>query len=326
MDKDKSRPSTSASIGMNNHNFQLFDAAKLGFVDKIDLCYRKGADVNSKNLQEVTPLWEAARNGQTEAVKRLMELKGRIDIQAPNGFTPVNIATRFGHNKTVQLLLEAGANQGIKDQNGCTPIWNAARSNNISILEVLQQYGGDMNAQDLNGRSPCWVAARFGLLNALKRLVELNADFTVSDKDSFTPLHVATQFGHKETVIYLCTLYGYGNVDVLDSNGRSPFWIAAWQGHCEILEILAGAGAVTNRQDNEFVNPYYSAAKSGHKQAAETIKRIKDVEYLWEKDPPSGVYVNPQKKEEYKLHNERRAHRNIEYKNSNAAIALRDDL
>ena len=317
-------PSTAATIGMKSHNFHLFDAAKLGLIDKIDLCYKKGADVNSKNAQEVSPLWEAARNGQTAAVVRLMELKGKIDIRAPNGFTPVNIATRFGHNQTVQVLCEAGANQGIKDANGCNPIWNASRCNNIAIMGLLQRYGGDVNAPDLNGRSPCWVAARYGLLDALKRLVELNADATTSDKDLFTPLHVAAQFGHTDIVIYLCTLYGYGNVDVLDVQGRSPLWIAAWQGSCDILEILAGAGAVTNRQNNEGVNPYYAAAKEGHALAASTLKNLKDIEYMWEKDPPSGIYVNPQRKEQFKEHYDKRVHRNIEYMNSNTAVVMKE--
>lgn len=319
----EAKPSTAATIGMKSHNFYLFDAAKLGLLDKIDLCYNKGAEINSKNAQDVTPLWEAARNGQTAAVIRLMELKGKIDVRAPNGFTPINIATRFGHNKTVQILCEAGANQKIKDENGCTPIWNASRSNNITVMGLLKQYGGDVDTPDSNRRSPCWVAARYGLLDALKRLVELDADPTTSDKDLFTPLHVAAQFGHKDTVIYLCTLYGYGNVDVLDIQGRSPLWIAAWQGNCDILEVLTGAGAVINRHNKDGVNPYYAAAKGGHKLAAENLKKLGDIEYLWEKDPPSGLYVNPQRSDLFKEHYEKRAHRNIEYMNSNTEVVLK---
>jgi ankyrin repeat protein len=322
---NKSRPSTTSAIGMKSHNFYLFEASKRGLINKMDICHRKGADVNSQNAQGVSPLWEAARHGQTAAVERLIELSGGLDLRAPNGFTPVNIATRFGHIDTVRVLCDAGANQYIQDENGCTPLWNASRYNQVDILLLLQKNGGNVNTPDLNGRSPCWVAARFGFLGGLTQLVELKADAAAPDKDGLTPLHVASQFGQTNIVLYLCEHYGYGNVDLLDSQGRSPLWMAAWQGHSDVIELLAGAGAVIHRHNNEGVNPFYAASKEGHKSAAETIRKLEDIRYLWEKEPPSGVYVNPQRQELYKEHNDKRSHRNNEFMNSNAvAVVLKE--
>eukprot|EP00603_Paraphysomonas_imperforata_P015829 CAMPEP_0114453416 /NCGR_PEP_ID=MMETSP0104-20121206/2034_1 /TAXON_ID=37642 ORGANISM="Paraphysomonas imperforata, Strain PA2" /NCGR_SAMPLE_ID=MMETSP0104 /ASSEMBLY_ACC=CAM_ASM_000202 /LENGTH=316 /DNA_ID=CAMNT_0001625727 /DNA_START=200 /DNA_END=1151 /DNA_ORIENTATION=+ len=309
---------STASVGMVSHDYYLFEASKQGIIDNINISCEKGANVNSKNAQGVTPLWEAARHGHTTAVQRLLELQGDVDKRAPNGYTAVNIASRLGYLDTVEALLDSGA-INKSEMKTDVPLFGMLRD--IINWILLHYYKRE-------GVTPCWVTARYGLLGALKMLIRFNADATIADKDDYTPLHVAAQFGHTNVILYLCEIYGFDKVDCLDSQGRSPLWIAARFGFADIVEILMGAGAVMNRQDNQGVIPFYAASKEGHKHVCEKLRSLGDIRYLWEKTPPSGLYVNPQRKEAYKDHFKNRAHRNNEFMNSNVAAKLltNDDM
>jgi ankyrin repeat protein len=64
-------------------------------------------DVDSKDCQGRTPLFEAALNGHDAVVELLLE-SGRADINSKDrgGTTPLDLAKERGHEAVVRLLQE----------------------------------------------------------------------------------------------------------------------------------------------------------------------------------------------------------------------------
>ena len=69
------------------------------------------------------PLWQAARIGHIEAVKK--HLTDSMDVNAKssrNGSTPLHQAVRNGQKEIAELLIANGADVNAKDEDGETPL------------------------------------------------------------------------------------------------------------------------------------------------------------------------------------------------------------
>ena len=79
--------------------------------------------------QPVSPieaLLAAARRGDVETAKLLLEAGVRADVRDANGLTPLMLAAREGHAEIVALLVDAKANINGANRRGMTPLMIAA--------------------------------------------------------------------------------------------------------------------------------------------------------------------------------------------------------
>ena len=65
-----------------------------------------GASINDRNTDLLTPLDCAARAGQMDAAKTLLNAKASVDPMHKHGMTPLLHASIHGHGKMVELLLQ----------------------------------------------------------------------------------------------------------------------------------------------------------------------------------------------------------------------------
>jgi ankyrin repeat protein len=72
----------------------------------------KGAQVNQKGW---AALHYAAAAGDVELTKLFLDKHAYIDAESPSGMTPLMIAAREGQEQVVKLLLEEGADATLKD-------------------------------------------------------------------------------------------------------------------------------------------------------------------------------------------------------------------
>jgi ankyrin repeat protein len=94
-------------------------AAEKGHEAVVKQLLAKGADVESKDRFDQTPLLWAAGKGHEAVVEQLLE-KG-ADMESKDtrcGHTPLLWAAREGHEAVVKLLLEKGADMESKTQSG----------------------------------------------------------------------------------------------------------------------------------------------------------------------------------------------------------------
>ena len=116
-----------------------------------------------------TPLYRAARAGDVEAVKLLLE--HGADVTLPNRFgdSPLMAAAGLGASKvdtrgkyktdkesveTIDRLVAAGANVNAKDLRGDTALHGAASWGSDDIVRCLARHHADLTAKDERGMTP----------------------------------------------------------------------------------------------------------------------------------------------------------------------------
>lgn len=85
-----------------------------------------------------TALAAAARQGQDDAVERLLAAGADPDAQDARGATALMEATRAGHYATVQRLLKHGARKDLVDAEGRTALDLAFRYGRNDLIALLR--------------------------------------------------------------------------------------------------------------------------------------------------------------------------------------------
>jgi len=87
----------------------LHEAAKAGKIADVKSFISKGADVNAKDGDGLTPLHYAARNGHKEIVDLLLAKGADVNAVAGYNRTDALLAMRANHKEVVELLIAKGA-------------------------------------------------------------------------------------------------------------------------------------------------------------------------------------------------------------------------
>jgi len=118
---------------------ELLDKAWLGDVAAIKHLVAVGADPNFVDREAgwggVTPLINAATNGQKSAVVTLLVLGAALEGKDVNGWTALHRAAGKGHKSVVVGLIEAGADVSARDSAG----------NYLSCVTKLRWTGAKLN-------------------------------------------------------------------------------------------------------------------------------------------------------------------------------------
>jgi len=110
----------------------------------------------------LTPLVFAAREGDIESAKVLLDAGANVNQTTEYGWTPMLVATNNRNYKLGALLLERGANPGLANKGGWTPLYLATDNRNIEggdypvpkpdmdhleYITLLLNKGADVNAR-----------------------------------------------------------------------------------------------------------------------------------------------------------------------------------
>jgi ankyrin repeat protein len=180
-----------------------------------------GAEINSRDRNENTPLFSAAERGNTDIVRFLVAKKVNVNARQGNGYTPLIVAIRWGTEKSqigeiARLLIDGGA-----DVNARKP-------------------GGGWGPAGSDGQTALQQAAEFGYASVVELLIRRGADVNLAFKDGRTPLYWAVKNGHKEIIETL--IRSGANVNA-ESSGRSALRAAREERRSEIYELLVKHGA-----------------------------------------------------------------------------------
>eukprot|EP01133_Synstelium_polycarpum_P020003 gene20003-23968_t len=284
-------------------NTPLQWAAARGHLECMKLLVEKGgADVNSKDDKNGTPLHKAALFASSECVSYLLQCKAAAKATTTNhetplhhacaggnpqcvellikadskvnsvdmdGITPLHQASFSGHSSCVSLLLRKGAKVDPRDVHGISPLHNAASSGYIECVELLVKSGENINCVDVEGVSPLHHSCFNGNLTLLKRLLELGAKIDMVDEMGETPLHKAAFNGHIDVVEHLLKLSS--NVDCRDVRQSTPLHLAAFNGLYEVVRVLLANKANVNITDEEGATPLHKASFNGHSAVAKFL-------------------------------------------------------
>ena len=91
----------------------------------------------------------AARSGNEDMVKHLLEKCPYVDIKEPCCDTALLFAIEKKHSGIARVLLKRGANANAADHWGKTALHYAVWNDNVSLVRMLVEMGADVNAQTI---------------------------------------------------------------------------------------------------------------------------------------------------------------------------------
>lgn len=144
-----------------------------------------------------TALHEAAFQGNTSEVRRLLGKGADLLRRDSRGWTVLHEAASGGHEKVVQLLLEKGASPLARDNNQRTALHEAASKGWDAVIQTLLGNGANHSSQDSKGRTPLHLAAYGGHVLVVRCLLNNGADFSRPDCKQHTALQLAESEGHE---------------------------------------------------------------------------------------------------------------------------------
>lgn len=154
----------------------------------VALALANGADVNEgSGYWHNTPLMQAARSGDTDTVRLLLDAGADVNRRNAGGMTALSWATCSNHPEIVSLLLSAGALVNVPTTNcgaalhsysrtGCTELHMAALHGSTACIPLLLAAGADIEAQDMFGRTPFILAPLSLSIPTVQAFIDAGAD------------------------------------------------------------------------------------------------------------------------------------------------------
>ena len=241
---------------------------------------------------------EAARNGDTTAVRAVLEKLPRYDKTV--AFDAAHEACRGNHDECLALLLPCFETTQVgfgmllsecihADHVACTEVllqhWKSVCSNvafvphghsdacpalsaDPAVCRVLIDAGADLQTKNEVGTSPLHYACASGALDIVKMLVEAGAGVHATDSQGDPCLTIAAYYGHTETVRYLV---GLPEVDVNQQDPEDCTVLHHAKGHANVAQVLLDAGADIEMKNRNGYSPLHYACASG---ACEVVKML----------------------------------------------------
>jgi ankyrin repeat protein len=167
-------------------------------------------------IEPPTPFHDAARGGDVETLRRLLDAGADPNEEDWTGAPPLDQAVHGGSAEAVRVLLEAGA-----DPNGgaslTSPLVGAAGKNRVDLVMILLDAGANPHRTDpQDGGTALMLAAFHGNLAMIDLLLALGVSPNVVASKGWTALRYAVESGHQHVV---ARLKAAGAVEPPDAEG-----------------------------------------------------------------------------------------------------------
>ena len=236
-------------------------------------------------------LIEAARNGDRERLRALIQQKADVNIADADGATALHWASYRDDLDSVDLLIRAGAHVNAANDLGATPLWTASLNAGAPIVQRLLDAGANPNLALLAGETPLMVAARSGKADVVELLLQKDANPNVRAARGQTALMWAVAQRHPQVVKVLVAgradIHLRSNVwsemmavpphglplynRVIPHGGDTALMFAARVGDLESARLLLDAGADANDADAWGVTAMVMAAHAGFADLVELL-------------------------------------------------------
>jgi ankyrin repeat protein len=223
-------------------------AAHWDELETADLLIRAGANVNTANDYDITPLWEACNNGSGAMVETLLEARANPNAALPKtGETMLMRCARTGNTDAVKTLLAHGAEVNAKElQKGQTALMWAIEQRHPEVAQALIAAGADCQAKSKGGLTPSLFAARQGDIETAKLLLEKGADVNEAAPGGLSVLLLAIDSGHEDFAKWL--VEKGASVNAADPNGLTALHYSLRKG----ISILQFVNYLTGNYQPSF--------------------------------------------------------------------------
>ncbi|KAJ5071628.1 phytochrome-interacting ankyrin-repeat protein [Anaeramoeba ignava] len=236
-------------------NKELISKCENGTFKEIENLILKGANVNSINYRNETPLHLICRYQQNQ--QKIFEI--------------------------IKYLIENGA--GINSLNSIneTPLHYACQKNSIEIIKYLIENGADINSKNNKNETSLHYSFKYhqeNLIELIKYLIKKGSDINSKNNRNETPLHYACRNRNKNTfeiIKYLIKKGAY--INSKNNRNETPLYnVCRFQDQeaLEIIKYLISKGADINskNKENETLLHYISRLPRNQKNTFEIIKYL----------------------------------------------------
>ena len=213
-------------------NTPLHLVAEWQILPMISYLIDKGADINARNANNETPLFNAVKTDSPEAVKALLGkgLSKKADLDARDflGNTILHAAVRWSAYKSADFILNKDTEEytrliNAKNLAGKTVLHEAAKQGEIKFINIFLKANVDVNAADETGRSPLSEAVLTNQIKAIDLLLRNGASPVQQDMYGRTALHEAVEISEESLILIR---NAGGNPLARDAYGKTPFVLA----------------------------------------------------------------------------------------------------
>jgi len=264
-------------------------------IDIVEVLVNKGVDVNYTPKRDYSPLINAIwckDKYRYNMVRLLLDHGARFNVKDQEGWTAFRRAAKDGHHDVIELFVAKGADistfhmaacmgdldrvknfveQGsdvdTKDELGWTPLFWASCMGRTEVAQFLITKGANVNLKNSQSTA-LHRAARAGAKDIVQLLIAQGADVKARDKRGRTPLHGV----YSQEVADLLIREG-ADVNLRDWGNMTPLWLAANDGHIEIVRILIEHGADVTTHDHQGRTALMQAREGGHTGVVELLRQ-----------------------------------------------------
>jgi uncharacterized protein len=187
----------------------------------------------------------AARAGDVDRVRSLLERDADVDARDASGATALVAAAYGNHLDVARTLIEAGADVNVKDdsQQSTYLIATSEVGDDPRLLELTLANGADVDAKDSYNGTGLIRAADRGHVRMVERLLDTEVEIDHVNRLGWTALLEAIILGGGD------------------------------RGHTEVVRLLVEAGAEVNLADGDGVTPLAHARRQGYDEIAAILQR-----------------------------------------------------
>jgi ankyrin repeat protein len=232
----------------NSTGTVLHTAAIRDRLEQARLLINHGADVNSKNRENLTPLFYAlsvGSNRKNDLAMLLIEKGAEVNAMNKEGVSVLMLAVKMGFADIVDTLIKRGADKKIQTPAVKQSLLHISAINGYGdVAGLLIHHGLEVNAKDKKGHSPLYYAAKYGHKTVAQRLLQAGAK-----KEKMEENYGDSRFLKKKLPVgeaYLWLLKGRGYVIktrnqlfILDNEetGRKPDQPSVDNGYYSLSEL-----------------------------------------------------------------------------------------
>ncbi|XP_023016251.2 tankyrase isoform X1 [Leptinotarsa decemlineata] len=263
----------------------------------LETLIRKGAHLNEKNKDFLTPLHVAADNSHYDLMDVLLRHGAKVNALDGLGQTALHRCAREDNVQACRILLSYNVDASILSLQGYTAaqvasenvlkilqnpptgsadvecqILEAAKSGDLEqVQRLLGSFPHIVNCRDLDGRhsTPLHFASGYNRVSVVEFLLQQGADVHAKDKGGLVPLHNACSYGHYE-VTELLVKHG-ATVNVADLWKFTPLHEAAAKGKYEIVKLLLKHGADPSKKNRDGATPL-DLVREGDQDVADLLR------------------------------------------------------